>query len=141
MKKYIFTESQIKSVIDSEINEQKKRNPNQEFWAPPMPTAKARLKDVKINLQGTKNTMEQVKKALQNGKFNITGSSNGAILNNKPYSIQDTASKKLFITPDTLIELQGSLQMSGMGMPECQISYVQDNNTGNGWLEFTPQYQ
>lgn len=131
MKKYVFTESQLKNIIDNQVNEQKG------FWAPPQPTAKSLLKDIRVNMEGYGDDPKKVKMALQTGKFKITNTSNGVKLNNKSYGIEDVRSKNLIVTPQTLIELSGSIQMSGMGMPECEIRYE-----GNGgYLEFIPQYQ
>jgi hypothetical protein len=131
MKKYVFTESQLKKIIDNQLIEQKG------FWAPPSPTAKSLLKDIKINMEGYEGDVKKIKMALQTGKFKVTNSSNGVKLNNKSYGIEDIRSKNLIVTPQTLIELSGSMQMSGMGMPECEIRYE-----GNGgYLEFIPQYQ
>lgn len=129
--KYIFTEDQIKKIIDNQLNEQKG------FWAPPQPTAKSLLKDIRVNMEGYGGDANKIKKALQTGQFEVTGVSDWVKLNNKTYNSESIRSKNLIVTSGTLIELSGSLQMSGMGMPECEVRYE-----GNGdYLEFIPQYQ
>ena len=129
--KYIFTESQIKKIIDNQLNEQKG------FWAPPQPTAKALLKDIRVNMEGYQGDVKKIKTALQSGQFKVKGVSDWVKLNGKTYNSESIRSKNLIVTSGTLIELSGSMQMSGEGMPECEVRYE-----GNGgYLEFIPQYQ
>jgi hypothetical protein len=131
MKKYIFTESQLKNIIDNQVVEQKG------FWAPKPGSATSLLKDIRVNMEGYGGDAKKVKLALQTGKFKVTNANSGVILNDKPYSYEDVRSKNLILTPQTKIELSGSIQMSGMGMPECEIHY----DANGDYLEFIPQYQ
>ena len=100
------------------------------------------LKDCKIDIDNSFNSRnnsrneEYVKKILkgQSGKptkFKVTDIDGDVYFNGKRYD-----SEGAILTPDTTIKMgpNSHVRMSGMGMPECSLSY-----DPNG-IVFSPQY-
>ena len=117
MKKYIFTESQIKKIIDKEINEKS-----------PM-CSEGLLKNAFID-QEKPNIREKIK----NGKFKVINIQGEVNLNGKKYDMS-SVQKGIIITPNTSIKIcsGSSMVMSGMGLPECGVL---QSDKG---LKFVPQ--
>lgn len=120
MKKFIFTESQIKKIISHQINEQNAM------------CTQNLLKNAAINLAGTNQPENKIRSILQTGKFKVTSINGNVKLNGKPYNNQSVA-KGVIITPDTTIEIcsGNTIMMSGMGMPQCSITHGEN-------ITFTP---
>lgn len=118
MKKYIFTESQIKKIIDVEINEQN-----------PM-CGEGLLKDAII-----KDETPNIREKIKNGKFKVINIKGDVRLNGKRYD-KSSVEKGIIITPNTTINIcSGSFMvMSGMGLPECGVSH----HRGDG-IQFFPR--
>lgn len=112
MKKFIFTESQIKKIISHQINEQNAM------------CAKNIFKNATINLNGTKQPENQIRKTLQTGNFKVIKIEGDVKLNGKPYNSQ-SVSKGVIIAPETTIEIcsGNSIIMSGMGFQRCSITH------------------
>ena len=112
MKKYIFTESQIKKVIDGIVNEQTMGSQT--------------MSGTLLNMEYTNvdpKLIDTIKKA---GKFKVMrvdNTGNGIIVNGKPEAVGQ------IITPATQITLPMSsyLYVSGMGLPNASISFGNNN--------------
>jgi hypothetical protein len=117
MKKYIFTESQIKKIIDKEINEQN-----------PM-CGEGLLKNAFIN-----NEKPNIREKIKTGKFKVINITGDVMLNGKKYD-RTSVQKGIIITPNTTISIcSGSgMVMSGMGLPECGVFQKNDG------IEFVSQ--
>jgi hypothetical protein len=92
------------------------------------------LKDCKIETNSFKSKKEEdVIKILKGGstKFKVTGIIGDVYFNGKQHKLGGA-----ILTPNTTIKMgpNSSVRMSGMGMPECSLSY-----TPNG-IVFSPQY-
>jgi hypothetical protein len=123
MKKYIFTESQIKKIIDSQINEQTMGSTVQ----------KGNLSTMQYNMVNNKDPkfVDQIKKQ---GKLQVTNfeeSGKGIFLKGEKGVVK--ISKGQIITPQTEITLPMSSRIfiSGMGISQGEITY------GQNGLEFT----
>jgi hypothetical protein len=120
MKKYIFTESQIKKILTHQINEQ-------------VPTQGKCIEGLFKNsfVEGSNtNITEKIK----TGKFKVTHINGSVKLNDKDYN-NSSVQKGIIITPETKINIciGSSMVMSGMGLRECAIVH-----NPNG-LQFIPQ--
>lgn len=120
MKKFIFTESQLRKLISHQINEQNAM------------CAQNLFKNATINLAGTNQPESKIRTILQTGKFKVTSINGNVKLNGKPYNNQSVA-KGVIITPDTTIEIcsGNTIVMSGMGLPQCSITHGEN-------ITFTP---
>lgn len=117
MKKYIFTESQIKKVIDSLVTEQS-------MGSQTMTGTLANMEYTNVNPQ----LVDTIKKS---GKFKVTrvdNSGNGVMVNGKPAAVGQ------IITPMTqiMVPMSGYLYISGMGLPNASISFGTNNLTFSG---------
>jgi hypothetical protein len=113
MKKFIFTESQIKKIISNEINEQ---DQSQTLCVESL------LKNAIVD---GKNS--EIGKILSNGKFKVTDIVGNVNLNGKPYN-RESVQKGIILTPNTKVNIcaGSSIIMSGMGLKECGL--VHDPN-------------
>jgi hypothetical protein len=116
MKKYIFTESQVKKIINSQVNEQVMNTLRQTNTLADMDYPG--ISPEFANLIRTKGTFKVI-----NGDFGF------ATLNDKPAHVG------AIITPQTKITLgmSSSIVMSGMHLPEAGINFGQNK------LEFVKQ--
>lgn len=105
MKKYIFTESQIKKIIDKEIDEQN-----------PM-CGEGLLKNAIID-----DEKPNIREKIKTGKFKVINIQGDVKLNGKRYD-KSSVQKGIIITPNTTINIcsGSSMVMSGMGLPECGV--------------------
>lgn len=112
MKKFIFTESQIKKIISHQLDEQNAM------------CSKNLFKNASINLSGVNHPESKIKSLIQTGKFKVTQIDGEVELNGKPYNNQ-SVTKGVIITPDTTIQIcsGNTIFMSGMGLPQCSITY------------------
>jgi hypothetical protein len=123
MKKYIFTESQIKKIVDNEINEQMMGSAVQ----------KGNLSTMEYNMVNNKNPkfVDQIKKQGKLKVIDFEESGKGIFLKGGKGVVK--ISKGQIITPQTEITLPMSsrILISGMGISQGQITYGQNS------LEFT----
>ena len=112
MKKFIFTESQIKKIVSHQINEQNAM------------CAKNLFKNATINTAGSKTPQNNVKSAIQTGRFRVMEINGDVKLNGKLYNDQSVA-KGVIITPDTTIEIcSGNVVIvNGMSLGDCSITH------------------
>jgi|LauGreDrversion4_2_1035121.scaffolds.fasta_scaffold07334_4 hypothetical protein len=117
MKKYIFTESQIKKIIDTQINEQNSM------------CGEGLLKNAIID-----DEKPNIREKIKTGKFKVIEIKGDVKLNGKKYDMS-SVQKGIIITPNTTISIcsGSSMIMSGMGLPECGV--FQKNNG----IRFVPQ--
>jgi len=123
MKKYIFTESQIKKIVDNEINEQMMGSMVQ----------KGNLSTMEYNMINNKDPkfVDQIKKQGKLQVIDFQESGKGIFLKGGKGLVK--ISKGQIITPQTEITLPMSSRIiiSGMGISQGQIAYGQNS------LEFT----
>ncbi len=124
MKKYIFTETQLKNVLSIIVEE---TTSNKGGWCQPSGYSpqSSLMKDCEINSQ---NTID-IQNKLKTGKFKVTSVSGQILLNHK------NVTPGMIITPDSTIEIcmNGELMLSGMGLPQCKVE------SGQNRPLFTPQ--
>ena len=120
MKKFIFTESQIKKIITHQINEQ---NPL---------CAKNLLKNANVLSPGPMFPEEKLRTAIQTGKFKVIDISGDVKLNGKLYDSK-SVDKGIILTPNTTIEIcsGNGMIVSGMNLGQCTITNDQN-------LKFSP---
>lgn len=120
MKKYIFTESQVKKIISNEINEQ---------VSPQSNCVETVLKNSILE-----NKTPQLLKALASGKFKVTDIVGDVKLNGKPYD-RNLVQKGIVLTPETTVTIcvGSSIIMSGMGLKQCGLVH------GPNGVVFIPQ--
>jgi hypothetical protein len=123
MKKYIFTESQIKKIVDNEINEQMMGSMVQKGNLSTMEYKMVNNKDPKF--------VDQIKKQGKLQVIDFQESGKGIFLKGGKGLVK--ISKGQIITPQTEITLPMSSRIiiSGMGISQGQIAYGQNS------LEFT----
>lgn len=112
MKKYIFTESQIKKVISNVVNEQ-------------IPTKGKCMESLFKNVIVQGNDQETVNK-IKTNRFKVININGTVNLNGKPYN-QSSLKNTVIITPDTTINIciGSSLVISGAGFGEAGVVYNQ----------------
>jgi hypothetical protein len=119
MKKYIFTESQIKKVIDGVINEQSMGSNKQTATIP--------------NMQFTNVKPDLIDIIKTKGVFKViqgTDVGTGILLNNKPVQIGMDVTKQTIIT----VPMSSFLILSGMGLPKASIEYNNNGLVFNGYV-------
>ena len=120
MKKYIFTDNQIRKILTHQINEQ-------------IPTEGKCVEGLLKNSY-IKNPNPNITEKIKTTKFKVINITGTVKLNGKHYD-NTMVQKGIIITPETTINICiGSLMaMSGGGMRECGIVH---NPKG---IEFIPQ--
>lgn len=118
MKKYIFTENQIKKVITDVINEQTSTKGK---------CAESLFKDSIVDDPKLKNI-------INTKNFEVTNINGSVNLNGKPYN-QSSLKNRVIITPQTTINIcvGSSLVLNGGGLKEAGVV-----NDVNG-VKFIPQ--
>lgn len=120
MKKYIFTESQLRKILTHQINEQ----------------ASIEGKCVEGLLKNSILTTpdRNISEKLKTGRFKVINITGSVTLNDKDYN-NSMVQKGIIITPETKINIciGSSMVMSGMGLKECGIVH---NPKG---IQFIPQ--
>jgi hypothetical protein len=120
MKKYVFTESQVKKIIDHLIKEEEESEAG-DCGRPGMPTLKGLFKNCEIE-DADQNKFKKLLNS-PNCKFQVKSVDGGIKLNGK------WAQKGMILTPDTSIEICNMstyLMLSGMGYPEAYVTWGQD---------------
>jgi hypothetical protein len=119
MKKYIFTESQIKKIIDNQLNEQT--------------MGSATMGGTLVDMDYENVKPELISSIKTNGKFQVIGvdsTGKGIMVNGMP------TAKGQIITPKTSITIPMSsyLYVSGMGLPKASISFGTNKLLFSGYV-------
>jgi hypothetical protein len=108
MKKYIFTESQLKKVISNVVNEQT--------------TTKGKCVESSFKNVIVQDNNPQTVNKIKSNKFKVIDIQGTVNLNGKPYN-QSSLKNTVIITPETTINvcIGSSLVISGAGFREAGI--------------------
>jgi hypothetical protein len=116
MKKYVFTESQIKKIVNHLIKEESEV---EGCGRPGMPSQRALFKDSEISEYDNQKEFRSILTS-PNCKFKVIRNDGGVKLNGKP------AQEGMIIVPNTTVEMcnmSSYLMISGMGYPEAFMSW------------------
>jgi hypothetical protein len=129
MKKYIFTENQIKTIINSQLSEQ-----SNHFSNPPM--VKGTLNTVQIDGGGYLGNPSDLVKIARSGRFKVLHIVGEARLNGKWFQPETVQKQTVIVTTQTVIEMREGchLLMSGAGQDEVDV-WAADGKLyfGLGW--------
>jgi len=116
MKKYIFTENQIKTIINSQLSEQSNHMSN-----PPM--VKGTLANVQIDGDRYLGNGSDLVKIARSGKFKVLHIVGEARLNGKWFNPETVQKQSVIVTTQTVIEMREGchLLMSGAGQDEVDV--------------------
>ena len=117
MKKYIFTENQIKTIINSQLNEQITNHMSNS------PMIKGTLANIQINGDRYLGDGSDLVKIARSGKFKVLHIVGEAKLNGKWFNTETVQKQSVIVTNQTIIEMREGchLLMSGAGQDEADV--------------------
>jgi hypothetical protein len=122
MKKYIFTENQIKTIINSQLSEQLSEQSNHMSNTP---MVKGTLANIQIDPTGDRylGSGADLLKIARSGKFKVLHIVGEARLNGKWFNTESVQKQNVIVTSQTVIELHegNHLLMSGAGQDEADV--------------------